>query len=229
MPPRSNSAKRPTARRGIQLPRLGPLTAVETLPGERLADDAGYTQLSLSNSRLAGQSASAIRVEQSVFKQVNWSQTSLSAPRLADVRFDGCDLAGADWQSARLARVEFVDCRLLGFKLQQPELRDVLWKTCNMEYAVCWSGSVKSARFEQCVLRAASFEGTDLSGVVFRNCDLSGADFRGATLGGADLRGSTLAGLQVGLAELRGAIIDPSQTASVAGLLGVIVQWPDEA
>ena len=229
MPPRSNSAKRPPARHGIQAPRLGPLSVVEAMPGERLADDTGYTQISLTNGRLAGQAASAIRVEQSVFKQVNWSQTSLASPRLADIRFDGCDLAGADWQSARLARVEFLDCRLLGFKLQQPELRDVLWKSCNMEYAVCWTGSMKSARFEKCNLRAASFEGTDLSGAVFRGCDLSGTDFRGATLAGADLRGSTLAGLQVGLAELRGAIIDPSQTASLAGLLGVIVQWPDEA
>ena len=76
MPPRSNSAKRPPARHGIQSPRLGPLSVVEVLPGERLADDGGYAQLSLSNSRLAGQAASAVRVEQSVFKQVNWSQTS---------------------------------------------------------------------------------------------------------------------------------------------------------
>jgi uncharacterized protein YjbI with pentapeptide repeats len=117
---------------------------------------------------------------------------------------------------------------LIGLKLHEPEMRDVLFSNCNLEYVICWSGSVKAAHFENCMLRGASFEGTDLSGVVFRKCDLSGADFRGTTLAGTDLRGSTLAGLQVGILELRGAIMDPSQTASLAGLLGVIVQWLDE-
>lgn len=224
MPTRNAPAKLSPSRYGIQSPRLGTLAAAEGLPGGRLSDDGDYTRFNLSGSRLAGQSAASIRVEQALFKQVSWSETSLTAARFADVRFDACDLAGANWQAPRMSRVEFLNCRLIGMKLHQPEARDVLWRNCNLEYALSWNGSFKAARFENCVLSAASFEGADLSGVVFRQCDLSGADFRGATLAGADLRGSTLAGLQVGLAELRGAMIDPSQTASLAGLLGVVVK-----
>ena len=220
--------KRSPSRNGFQSPRLGILDNVECLPGDQLVADAGYARISLSNYSLAGQSASAITVEQAQFKGVSWAETNLTAARFADARFDACDLAGASWHAARLTRVEFLNCRLIGLKLNQPELRDVLFLNCKMEYAVCWSGSFKTARFENCVLRGASFEGTDLSGVVFRKCDLSGADFRGTTLDGVDLRGSMLAGLQVGIPELRGAIIDPSQTTSLAGLLGVVVQWLDD-
>jgi uncharacterized protein YjbI with pentapeptide repeats len=220
--------KHSQSRFGIRSPRLESSPSIEVLPDGQLADGAGYAQFSLSNCRLAGQSARAISVDRAQFKQVSWAETNLTNPRLADVRFDACDLAGADWQSPRLNRLEFLNCRLIGFKLHEPELRDVVFLNCNLEYAICWSGVFKGAHFRNCVLHGASFEGTDLSGVVFRKCDLTNADFRRTNLVGTDLRGSTLAGLQVGIPELRGAIIDPSQTAGLAGLLGVVVQWLDE-
>jgi uncharacterized protein YjbI with pentapeptide repeats len=204
------------------------MTSLDTLPTVLLADDACFSQVSLSSFRLAGQSARAISMDQAQFKQVSWAETNLTMARLADVRFDTCDLAGANWQTARMNRVEFLDCRLIGIKLHEPDVRDTLFLNCNLEYAVCCSGIFKAARFENCVLRGASFEGTDLSGVVFRKCDLGNADFRNTTLVGTDLRGSTLAGLQVGIPELRGAIIDPSQTAGLAGLLGVVVKWSED-
>lgn len=46
-----------------------------------------------------------------------------------------------------------------------------------------------------------------------------------AKLDGTDLRSSEIAGLQVGIADLRGAVVGPSQAAYLAGLMGLrIVQ-----
>ncbi|MBX0326629.1 pentapeptide repeat-containing protein [Oscillochloris sp. ZM17-4] len=106
-------------------------------------------------------------------------------------------------------------------------LDDVLVQRGNAEALRCWGATLRSVRFERCALRGASFAGSNLSGVIFRDCDLTGADFRETTLRGADLRGSTLAGLQVGLREIQGAIVSPSQAAELAAILGLAVT-PEE-
>jgi uncharacterized protein YjbI with pentapeptide repeats len=47
---------------------------------------------------------------------------------------------------------------------------------------------------------------------------------RGAVLTDVDLRGSNLRGMQIGVKELKGAIIEPRQAAEVAMLLGMVVK-----
>lgn len=42
-----------------------------------------------------------------------------------------------------------------------------------------------------------------------------------------DLRGSQLEGLRVGISELQGAIIAPSQAVHLASLLGIVVKAED--
>ncbi|HLF27654.1 MAG TPA: pentapeptide repeat-containing protein [Anaerolineae bacterium] len=209
-------------------PRLSALTPVETLPEGRLLDRAVYTQLELSNPDLAEQTAAGVLFEQVQLKHGNLSRTRLSKLRLIDVRFETCDMAGAEWERAHFRRVEVVGSRLVGAKLAEASLTDTLIKACNAEFALFWSATFKAARFEQCVLREASFVGANLAGVVFHQCDLSHADLRETQLAGADFRGSTIAGMQVGVKELQGAIIDPAQAAQIVGILGVVVKPADD-
>ncbi|HJZ49999.1 MAG TPA: pentapeptide repeat-containing protein [Roseiflexaceae bacterium] len=151
------------------------------------------------------------------------ARTVITPPQLLDVRLDGCDLAGAEWEKAHLRRVEFSGSRLVGLRLSDSSLEDVAIVKCNAELARFWSSSFKGVRFDHCVLREASFEGSDLSRVVFRGCDLGKADLRNTRLKGADLRGSTITGVQVGIKDLQGAIVTSSQAIQLAGLLGVMV------
>ena len=204
-------------RTAIAPPQL-PAQLAEVSQLDTLADQSGYTQQTLSDCDFSQQSADDLLFEFVSCKRVSFNHTSLTLAQLFDVRLDGCDLAGAEWEKAHLRRVELSACRLVGLRLSDSSIDDVQFSKCNAELARFWACSFKAARFDHCVLREASFDGSDLSGVIFRDCDLSQAD----------LRGSTLSGVQVGIRELQGVIVTSIQAIQLAGLLGMTIQEEDE-
>lgn len=206
----------------IQAPQLPKQLRAESI--ETLTDHAEYAALTVSGCDFTHQAVAHVVFEQSRLQRVIFNQTRLPHLRLIDARLEMCDLSGADWEKARFRRVEFSGCRMLGLQWPEAALDDVILRDCNLEGASLVLSKFKAARFEKCLLRDASFEGADLTDVVFQQCDLTGADLRGSTLSGADLRGSLLNRMQVGAKELQGAIIDPTQTIQVVGLLGLIVK-----
>jgi uncharacterized protein YjbI with pentapeptide repeats len=220
------SRKRSTTA-GVEPPQLPPqLPAIEQ--PEALEDGAGFAQGALHDTDFAGQSADDVLFDRVECRRVSLNGAALTMAQLLDVRFDACDLAGSDWEKAHIRRVELLGCRMVGIKLLDASVEDARFHRCNGELARFWTSHLKAVRFEHCVLREASFEGSDLSGVVFRHCDLSKADLRGTKLRGADFRGSNIEGVQVGVAELQGAILDAGQLVHVASLLGIVVK-DDEA
>lgn len=222
----------PRKQRGAHAPMESPRLPsrgldVETMPPP-LADGTSYSQVVVSHAELHDQVADDVLFEQVLFRRVNLMQTNLSRAQMLDVRFETCDLVGAEWEKVHLNRVECIGSRLMGLKLIKAEIENVFVKDCNAEFAIFWDAVFKGVRFEHCILGETSFERADLSGVVFHDCDLRKADLRGAKLVGTDFRGSRIDGLQVGLKELRGAIVDPSQTLYLAALLGITVKNTDE-
>jgi uncharacterized protein YjbI with pentapeptide repeats len=213
--------------KGIQPPQMPKHLAEQEI--RSLADHAEYAALRLAKCDFAGQVAADVLFEQVEISRTVFQRTTLTGARLFDVRAATCDFSGADCWGARFRRVELVGCRLLGVQLVEAHLDDVIFRDCNLESAVFASAVFKAARFEGCVLRGALFESADLRGVVFARCDLTNADLQGANLRGADLSGSLLDGLRIGLKDVQGAIIDPSQAVQVAGLLGLTVKAIDEA
>lgn len=223
MPPRRVRA----IKASLQPPQLPPRLAAVT-DVEALEDGAAFRQVALDAADFAGQVADDVLFEQVHGKKLRLDQTHLTLAQLLDVRLETSDLTTIVWEKAHIQRVELVGSRLLGAAFVDCELTDVLFEQSNLELARFWGSTLRSVRFERCVLRQASFETVDLSGIIFRDCDLTDADLRGARLTGADLRGSTLSGMQVGAQDLRGAIIDPSQTIHLAALLGITVRERDE-
>jgi uncharacterized protein YjbI with pentapeptide repeats len=215
-----------TARTAIAPPQL-PEHLAEVSQLDTLADQAGYSQQALLDCDFSQQSADDLLFEFATCKRVSFNHTSLTLAQLFDVRLDGCDLAGAEWEKAHLRRVELSGCRLVGLRLSDSSLEDLQIIKSNAELARFWSCSFKAARFDHCVLREASFDGSDLSGVIFRDCDLSQADLRNTKLKAADLRGATINGVRVGIKDLQGAIVTSSQAIYLAGLLGLTVQEED--
>ncbi len=218
----TTSKSKPPA--GLMPPQWARLDPVGALPGAKIESGEHYLALSLTGGRYAGQEAQHVLFDQVAFKRVDLSRTRLPEVQWRDVRLEGCDLSGADWEKARLRRVELIGCRLVGARLLDAQLDDVLLRDCQGDLALFWSAVCRRVRFEQVRLREASFLKASLPGVVFQGCDLERADLREAQLEGADLRGSGLNGVQVGLHELRGAIIDSTQAIFVAGLTGVVIR-----
>jgi uncharacterized protein YjbI with pentapeptide repeats len=113
----------------------------------------------------------------------------------------------------------------LGLHAVDTSFTEAVFADCIAPLALFFGARFKSVRFTQCSLSEASFQNCDLTGVVFRGCDLRQASFHGATMLGADLRGSQVEGIVAGARELQGVIVEPSQAALLAGLLGLDVRW----
>jgi uncharacterized protein YjbI with pentapeptide repeats len=216
--------KRSAVNQHIEPPQLPKHLLPAEPPPDQLVDQASYRQCSLHECDFSSQIAADIVLDQVVCKRLRLHLAELPLAQVLDVRFDTCDLAGSAWEKAHMRRVEFLGCRLLGIKVSNSSFEDMLVHNCNAEFARFWSATFKATQFEHCSLREASFQDTDLEGVVFRDCDLTKADLRGAKLAGTDFRGSIIDGVQVGLKELHGAIIDPSQVMHIAALVGVVVK-----
>lgn len=207
----------------IKPPDIPDDLSVEGLLDDTVRDRERYEYLALSQLDLAEQRAEYASFEATRFSHVSMRASHFPGLALLDVRLEGCDLANADLYKASLQRVEFIACRLVGLKASEAEFHDVLFKECKGEFALFRSATFKSVRFESCDLAESDFAGADLSGVLFSRCNLTRCDMAGAKLPGADFRGSNIEGLKVGLAELQGAIVDPSQALSFARLLGLVV------
>lgn len=212
----------------LKAPGLPKKFVGRTLSGAQLAAYGRYAQLGLTSEQFSGQFAEHLSFEETLLKQVSLHTTELAHVRLGDSRLSECDLANANWLQADCARVEILHCRLTGFRAIESRWQDALFKDCQASLAQFRFAIFKTARFDHCDLSDADFQSADLTGVAFVDCDLSRAELSGAKLAGADLRGCKLDGVHAGLNELRGAIIDPSQSLALVQAFGIVVTWPGQ-
>lgn len=218
------SEKSKKAPKAIKPPDIPDDLSSDGLPGGVLRDRERYEEIELSQADLSGQKADYVSFEAALFSHVRMMGGNFSGLGLLDVRLEECDLANAGLYKANLQRVEIVASRLVGVKASEAEFQDVVFKGCKAGFALFRQAVFKSAQFEECDLSDTDFMGADLSGVVFSGCNLSRCDMSGAKLAGADFRGSNLDSLKVGIEDLRGAIVDPTQAVEFVRLLGVVVK-----
>ncbi len=189
-----------------------------------LEDATELIALSIAECDFTGQSASAVVIEQVLFRHAQLCRVRLPRMRMSDTRVEASDLSSAIFQKARWNRVVFTGCRLTGIQLPEFNGADILFKDCTMESALFTAGRFRSVRFERCTLRRVFFEKMNLTGAVFLKCDMAGVDFPNSELKGADFRGSEVGEMHVEGRQLQGTIIDPLQAIQIVSLLGVSVK-----
>ncbi|HEV3331444.1 MAG TPA: pentapeptide repeat-containing protein [Bryobacteraceae bacterium] len=163
----------------------------------------------------------ALRVESSLLERVQLAGGQWGSVVWKDVRLAGCDLANVRAHRIALVRVELVDCRLTGFRASALDWQDVLIQNGDVRYAQFQSGKFRSCEFDGCNFEEADFQEADLTGSIFRSCNLARADFHRAKLRNTDFRKSEVDGMLVGMGDLQGAIVDPSQAMILARLMGL--------
>jgi uncharacterized protein YjbI with pentapeptide repeats len=135
--------------------------------------------------------------------------------RATDVRIEGSDLSGCDFDESTFTRVVFHECRLSGALFTRCSFRDVLFTGCRLNQANFAMSKASTVMFEDTDLRESDFYAASLAGTRFFDCNLSGAQFSKANTTGVRFHGSTLTELKGGQA-LAGAVIDSSQVLPVA-------------
>src|SRR3954470_11822127 len=98
----------------IAPPRLPKRANVVAL--DALGDQATYTDLLIAEYELGDQVAEFVTFEKTSFKQMMMQRADLRSLRLADVRFEACDLADSSWEQLSASRVELLGCRLIGLQ-----------------------------------------------------------------------------------------------------------------
>lgn len=162
-----------------------------------------------------------MRAEGSVLERIQLAGCEIGSAAWKDVRLTACDFANMRAHRMTLQRVELIDCRLTGLSSASMDVRDVLFRKCDLRYAQLREAAFRNCEFLECNLEDADLQGANLCGCILQGCDLGRADFRGARLQDADLRRSQVEGMVVGVGDLEGTIVDPSQAMVLARLMGL--------
>ena len=198
------------------------------LAGDKVESHGVYEEVLIEDVPLRGTIAKHLCCEHSYFRQVDLSKSRWDSVELGDVLVDNCQLSNAVWCNCRIERVALRRSQLTGFAAADGKFQADQFGRCKMNLSVFHDTHFVDCRFEKCDLREADFQGASIRRTIFRECDLRGARFPAVMLEEVDLRGSHLAGLDIESAALRSTIIDPSQLADVANILGLDVRNLDD-
>ena len=103
-------------------------------------------------------------------------------------------------------------------------LHDLLFQDVQARYLNISFGNIRSSEFIDSCLDEGSFLEVDVKDLIFKNVSFRYGEVFKTSLQGIDLKTVDIEGLQVDLPSLKGAHVDIYQAASLARLLGVIVE-----
>jgi uncharacterized protein YjbI with pentapeptide repeats len=135
--------------------------------------------------------------------------------RAIDVRIEGSDLSGSDFDESSFTRVVFHECRLSGAVFSRCSFKDVVFSGCRLNQVNFAMAETSAVMFEDTDLSEGDFYAANLNGTRFFDCNLSGVQFSKASTTEVRFHGSNLTELKGGQA-LAGAVIDSSQVLPVA-------------
>jgi uncharacterized protein YjbI with pentapeptide repeats len=196
-----------------------------TPTAEVLADgEISFRECLIENFSFKDRSFKSIVFEGCVLRHLDFSRSSLRGLWLKDVRQIECDFANAEAIGLKAVRAEFINCRLTGLRAIESEWQDLLISEGDASFSQFRLGTFKTSEFNGGNFAEADFHGCDLRGALFKSCEFKNADMIGAKLEGADFRGSRVEGLIALAADLKGAIVDPTQAMIFAELLGLKIR-----
>jgi fluoroquinolone resistance protein len=153
--------------------------------------------------------------------------------------FSGCAFRGVRFNVSRHMAAAFLNCtftrcNFFNTTFTGCKLTGSMFDGCTFELLRVdggdWSftglpgAKLATASFTDVRMREADLTGAQCQGTRLRRVDLSGAMLHRADLTGADLRGSDLISLDPLTVQLKGAIIDPYQSLTIAAGLGLEVR-----
>ena len=197
------------------------------MPETTLIDDEQYETRVFKHCDFSKSIATNIRFEDVYFHATTLSQTKFVDVKFRNIKFEECNLANTVLEKAHIEHAEFIKCQMTGFKYNEANMNSVLLKDYKLSLSQFRFSKLKNMTCIHCIFEESDFYHTDLSGAVITNCDLTKSEFSESMLKDTDLRTSNLAGIKIGIKDLHGAIIDPSQVSDLSWLLGATIEWKE--
>lgn len=143
-----------------------------------------------------------------------------------DVIFEDCDLSNAVMERTGFTRCSFSGCKLMGASLFESSFEDVRFKDCTLSYS-----ALTRSRWKHVDLIGCDLTGADMAEVTQRfmrvsECRIVDVSLFRTSLAGIDFTTSLLENVSFSdsMTEFYGAKLNVYQAASLARLLGVIVE-----
>ena len=140
---------------------------------------------------------------------------------ISDVIFDSCYLSNKEFNERLISRVEFINCKLVGTTFIDSSIRDVLFNKCQAKYINFSDSIINKVSIENTDLTDASFNCVKIKDINFSKNNFYRCEFLKTKLTNVDFSDSNIEGIIFDNYSLKGIIIEPFQSASIVGMLGV--------
>lgn len=170
------------------------------------------------------QEANKVTFDKIIFKNVTFTESTLTGVELTDVIFEQCDLSNVDFSDAIIHRTEFKDCKMIGTNLSSGTLRNVLFDSCIADYATFRYANTKQVFIQDSSLCKTDFSFSKSQKIELFRSNIDLAQFSGTELDGIDLSDCEFNGLGVDVTNLQGCTISREQAYIFANLFRLIVK-----
>src|SRR5699024_3963446 len=108
--------------------------------------------------------------------------------------------------------------------LTEARMEPVLFNPCPLQLASLGNSRQRFVKYDECILEESVFYEYDLKHIDFTNSQPSGINFTQTKLNTNDLSESHFTHLTVGLADLKGCMVNEIQAVNLSSLLGLVIK-----
>jgi len=167
---------------------------------------------------------SKVCFRESLFENCKFNHCIFRKTDFLDVVFKSCDFSNSDFSDGYFNRCRFDSCKGVGANLQNSSLKYLSMIGSNFAYANFANAKLKTVLIHETDLSDANFEECKLQELELDDVKLIHASFFRTPLKGVDFTNAWIDRMIVSGEELKGAIVNASQAADLARLLGLIVK-----
>lgn len=167
-----------------------------------------------------------LETRKSLFKNCVFHNCSFENACFIDVIFENCDLSNSSFRDAYFERCLFVSCKCTGLDMSDSVVKQTSFELSNFQYSNFNKAKMTDVLFSGIDFTEASMSEAKLNRFETTKSKFVRNNFFKTLLAAVDFTDNVLVAPTVSmpLAELKGAVINPSQAVDLIGLWGVIVR-----
>lgn len=206
--------------------RLEPAERPEELVDMALARGDALTGWQITGADLTGMDLTELEVQGCLFQGCRFTGSNWHGARFSDVVFRNCECSALQAEDADFCRCRFENVKAMGASFAGSRLAHVRLENSNFRQANLTGALLQQVLWKQTDLSDAFLAQCRHKGLTFRECTLMSTSFFGTLLNGLDFTDSRMEGIVISDTgkELRGAIVNVSQAADLARVLGLVIR-----